>query len=483
MSSENCCPKCNKTFKSKSGLLSHLKKKIPCSNNTVDEQIDDLTNNLNNLNVNENNYSNLSVSITNKLSSTEKSENGIFFTPPITITKIFKKLFDEYLNETNNGIDNFKNILEPSCGSCEFIIKLNKRLNNINITGIEYNNKIYDEIKNINFNNNHNNIVDIINYNFLTWNTNKKYDLIIGNPPYFVINKNLVEKKYNKLFEGRPNIYIIFIIKSLELLNENGILAFVLPSNFINCLYYNKLREYIYQNFKIIDIIDCKEDKYLETQQDTIVLILQNTLQENKQNINNKKYILEINGYTIFNTENNIIKLKKLYENTTTINELNMDVSVGTVVWNEVKDKLKDDNKFTRLIYSSDIENKTLVIKEYKNNEKKNYIDKTGIKEPLLVLNRGYGKGKYNLEYCLINMDKEYLVENHLICIKSNVNLTKEVLLEKYDKIIKSFDDNRTREFINIYFGNSAINTTELKYILPIYLFNDICQAGLSIPL
>ena len=47
-------------------------------------------------------------------------------------------------------------------------------------------------------------------------------------------------------------------------------------SNFINCLYYNELRKFIFNNYKIIDIIDCKDDKYLETEQDTIIFIIQN---------------------------------------------------------------------------------------------------------------------------------------------------------------------------------------------------------------
>ena len=32
-----------------------------------------------------------------------------------------------------------------------------------------------------------------------------------------------------------------------------------------------------------------------------------------------------------------------------------------------------------------------------------------------------------------------------------------------------SFDDKRTSRFIEVYFGNSAINTTELRNVLPIY--------------
>jgi hypothetical protein len=60
-----------------------------------------------------------------------------------------------------------------------------------------------------------------------------------------------------------------------------------------------------------------------------------------------------------------------------------------------------------------------------------------------------------------------YLIENHLIYIDSLVPRTD--LLEAYEKIIASFNDERTAAFIRAYCGNNALNTTELATILPIY--------------
>jgi hypothetical protein len=88
----------------------------------------------------------------------------------------------------------------------------------------------------------------------------------------------------------------------------------------------------------------------------------------------------------------------------------------------------------------------------------------------MLVVNRGYGKGKYKFNYCLIDTKEEYLVENHLICIRYKDEIEKEDLLKMYGKIIKSFNDDRTEQFINYYFVNNAINTNELQNILPIFL-------------
>jgi hypothetical protein len=241
----------------------------------------------------------------------------------------------------------------------------------------------------------------------------------------------------------------------LKLLNDDGILSFILPKNFINCLYYDKLRKYIYNNYNIINIIDCSNDKYLETQQDTIIFIIQNT-----KNVNNYKYTINISSFTIFNTEENIIKLNNLYKNSTLLYNLGCNITVGNIIWNENKNLLTNDNTKTRLIYSSDIlSDNTLSI----SNRKKNYINKDGFNDLCIIINRGYGNGKYKFNYCLLDVKYNYLLENHIIVIKNNNK-------NYYLKILNSFKNKKTFDFINIFFGNNAINTTELKYILPIYL-------------
>ena len=418
------------------------------------------------------NYSKLSIELTKNLSTQTKKDNGIFFTPSNTVKNNIEFLKDYF--------DCINNILEPSCGSGEFITEINSIYPDKNITGIEYNLTIFNSVKKLN-----NDKINIIKENFLKFNPNKKYDLIIGNPPFYVMKKNEVENKYYKYFDGRPNIFILFIIKSLELLNKNGILSFILPKNFLNCLYYDNTRKYINENFNILNIIECN-DKYLETQQETITLIIQN---KNPIENNNKQFTTNINNYTIFGTIENINKINNLYQNSKTLNQLGFKVSVGPIVWNQYKDSLFDEETYnknlaknqnkklfnTRLIYCSDINNNKLEFKTYKNPEKKNFINKKGINDICLVINRGYGVGEYNFNYCLIDVDFDYLIENHLVCINYNTaenqekNLKKNELLKMYDMVINSLKNKRTKEFIKLYFSNNAINTTEISEILPIY--------------
>ena len=177
-----------------------------------------------------NNFSKMSIDITKSLDKKEKKENGIFFTPIDIINLSIKSLKNH----------SFDTILEPSCGSCEFINVIDKTYKGKNIDCIELNKTIYDNIKNKKYENNN---VCIMNNDFLKYDVQKKYDLIIGNPPYFVLKKSDVDKKYFEYFNGRPNIFMLFIIKSFELLNDNGIMCYVLPKTFLNSLYYNNTRK------------------------------------------------------------------------------------------------------------------------------------------------------------------------------------------------------------------------------------------------
>jgi adenine-specific DNA-methyltransferase len=403
-------------------------------------------------------FSYFSKNITQQFTQNEKKSDGIFFTPPNIITNIIEriKLIPDFL---------VRSILEPSCGSGEFFHYLNNNFENIDITGIEKNTRIYEQIQHKFIENNN---ISIFHRDFLQWDliNENKFDLIIGNPPYFVVSKSEVDESFYDLIDGRPNIFVLFLIHALQKLQDNGVLAFVLPLNFINCIYYSKIRKHIYENFAIIDILECNDDNFMDTKQDTIVFILQKKLDKSENN----RFALLKNNDIVFNTPSKIDLISNLYHGAVSLYSIGFDVKVGTVVWNQCKDILTDDDTKTRLIYSGDIKNNSLDLVNYKDSSKKNYIMKDGHTGPMLLLNRGYGKGKYTFSYCLVDMDTPYLIENHVISIRFRGSISREQLLEKYNKVIQSFCNEKTKTFVELYFGNNAINTTELKHVLPIYV-------------
>lgn len=422
-------------------------------------------------------FSELSIQLTEKLSKDEKKNGGIFFTPPSCVQSILT-----LLRSTAQQIDVLKtirHIIEPSCGSGEFITGLSNEYPDAMITGIENNRVIYEEISKT-FANRDNIVLHHADY--LTCDTKVALpvpDLIIGNPPYFVMKKEEVAKEYYPYFDGRPNIFALFIIKAATMLREGGLLCFVLPSSFMNSSYYDKTRKYIVSHFTVLHIVRCEtldsSVKYIDTAQDTIVLILQKKPTGGSDSEGGGGGVYEKNGMTIFT--DNISRLVRLYKGSRSLHDLGFKVHVGTVVWNQCKDILTDDDSKTRLIYSANIASGKFVHKTYKNAEKKAFIDKAGIQTPMIVLNRGYGVGEYQFDYCFISPEiigsDAFLVENHLICITSSVSESlgsyNTSSSTRFQAVIRSFQDPRTTEFIACYFGNNAVNTNELNHMLPIY--------------
>jgi hypothetical protein len=78
------------------------------------------------------------------------------------------------------------------------------------------------------------------------------FDLVIGNPPYIRIQSlkqsapHLVEhykRRYKAASKGNFDLYVVFVERSLELLNAAGQLAFILPHKFFNAQYGEPLRK------------------------------------------------------------------------------------------------------------------------------------------------------------------------------------------------------------------------------------------------
>ena len=407
------------------------------------------------------NHSELSVALTKSLPKDVKKKEGIFFTPTVCVNLILS-LIEPYIQDVSS-------ILEPSCGSGEFIAALRTKYPNTTITGIEYNKTIYESISPKLSSSN----TKIINEDFIAHSTSEKHGLIIGNPPFVVTKKKDIPSEYFDYFTGRPNLFVPFIIKSLDLLTTNGILCFILPKNFMNCHYYDKTRAHIVKTCDILNISQC-DGKYMDTQQQTIVLIVRKQNQElDQQTIkSDTKYVLNVSDYTIF-TQGNGEEIARLYENSTTLAKSGFKASVGNVVWNQEKAILTDDKTQTRLIYSSDFSEGVFTPKEsYKNPDKKCHIHREGTTEPVIVINRGYGKGVYKFGYCLLDLNSPYLLENHIMEIRyvNTGNISRDEIIKMYEKLIRSFEDPRTKKFIKMYFSNDAMNTTELNTILPIYL-------------
>jgi adenine-specific DNA-methyltransferase len=176
-----------------------------------------------------------------------RKENGIYITPYTIIKKCFE----------NEDINKYKDILEPSFGTGQFIdvitdlVKLKK--GKTSISGVELYDELYKLVKS-KYNKQKN--ITLFNSDFLNWKTEKLYDLIVGNPPYFELTITKEQKEeFKEIVSGRVNIYSLFIYKCINILKPDGKLIFVIPTSLLSSKYFEKLRYYIHKTCVIEDII------------------------------------------------------------------------------------------------------------------------------------------------------------------------------------------------------------------------------------
>lgn len=405
-----------------------------------------------------NEFSDLTIEITKQLSKKEKKEQGIFITPKTIIKKLVDKI-KPYIIDTNDYT-----ILEPSCGTCEIVTYIDQLFNNIHVDAIENNEIIFEKVKkNLSFKN----VVALMKSDFIKYNPNKNYNLILGNPPYLVVEKNSVPEKYSEYIVGRPNLFGLFIIHSLSMLEKNGILAFIIPKSFLNSAYYSNIRNYMKQNGEIIDIIDFEKDGgFIDTQQSTFGLIYKKTDVIIKPNECN--YSIKFNNNFMFSEDAN--SLRRILHGSTTLLKLGLSVKTGNIVWNQRKSQLTNDNTKTLLLYNSNItKNNSISLMDFSNDEKKQFINMEGTNDKVIVVNRGNGNSAYKLNYALVDGSQPYLVENHLNVIYSP-SISGNELDELFGKIIHSFNNPKTQQFIHNFLGNNGLSKTELESMFPIYL-------------
>jgi len=143
-------------------------------------------------------------------------------------------------------------ILEPGCGFCNFTREIYCNHPNNKFWGVEINENVYESISKL-F---QPPCFRIVFGDFLLWQTDERFDLVIGNPPYGIPGSKRypirvpeeVREKYRKLFEtakGKYNMYGYFIEKGVKLLKEGGKLVYIVPSTFMILDEFSKLREFL----------------------------------------------------------------------------------------------------------------------------------------------------------------------------------------------------------------------------------------------
>lgn len=378
----------------------------------------------------------------------KRKKLGQYFTP-----KSIRELLLSKLSKKDNA-----DILDPACGSGEFLLSCKKYFKNPILYGFDIDKKLINISSKLVKN------AIIKNFDFLNIDINKKkYDYIIGNPPYFELKLNEeIKKKYFDIIKGRVNIFSLFIKTGLDLLKDGGYLAYVVPPSMNNGAYFSKLRKYIIKNSSLeyLHIIDGADNFHLANQK-VMLIILKKTNSKKSS-----KYIFKKNGITIFTEDKKF--LNKAYKNTVSLKDIGYTVKTGNIIWNEHKEKLTNDkNNSTLLIWASNINNGKIIIGYTKGKPQyiKNISNDLIIKSRVVVVNRITGSSKdINIKAAIVN-EKEFVCENHVNVIYMSKNANQNYSLED---IFKALQDKTNIKVMRLISGNTQISKTELERLLPI---------------
>ena len=116
-----------------------------------------------------------------------------------------------------------------------------------------------------------------------------RYSLIIGNPPYIslkMMNKEDIAKAKQFCEEvGLPssamqNMWFAFVLASCKLLRPNGTVFFVLPMEFLQVQYAEKLRGYLESKFNTIHIISFEDCVFTGIEQEVCLVYLTNKIDD-----------------------------------------------------------------------------------------------------------------------------------------------------------------------------------------------------------
>ena len=222
-----------------------------------------------------------------------KQNFGQYFT---THNKLKEKVFEFILNSPSN-------ILEPSIGQGDLITFITDKLPNITFDMYEIDTKIklLDKIQKD----------KVIYGDFMKQTITKTYSTIVGNPPYVRTKKG--------------NLYIDFTEKCYNLLDINGELIFIVPSDFLKLTGASKLLNIMMTNGTFTHIFHPHNEKMFENASIDVIVF-----RYCKNNLIDKKVLYNDKLLYISNS-NGLITVDEEEQNSSVMFQDYFDIYVGLV--------------------------------------------------------------------------------------------------------------------------------------------------------
>ncbi len=221
-------------------------------------------------------------------------------------------------------------ILDPACGTGEFLASLEERFPGADLEGWDIDPALVDIARRVSPGSR------VSVRDALDAPAAAEYDLVVGNPPYYEFSPGPgLRERFGSLLRGRPNIFGLFVALGLDLLKEGGRLAYVLPPSMNNGAYFARLREAIVTRADI-EALKVLSDPSLfpGAMQSTMLLVL-------RKGPNAGRFVFRRDGLMIFSEDP--ASLEAAFRGAVSLADLGFSVRTGRIVWNQNRDRLTDD--------------------------------------------------------------------------------------------------------------------------------------------
>jgi len=327
-------------------------------------------------------------------SSSKRKSQAAYFTPPYIVDYIIKNTLGEALKNIAS-IDTL-DVIDIACGSGSFLIKVfdylyqyelhnnpaygqteidfkyglpfteKSKIVNKCIFGVDVDKKaveiaqlnlllkITEKAKRLPLLNDNikcgNSLIDekyVVGEKAFNWKTqfpNQKFNIIIGNPPYVKPHRiDKAEKAFMQktflTFKEKSNLYSCFMEKGISLLEEGGLISFIVPNTWVSLNSFRNIRKYILDTCRVVKLVQLPKKVFKDATVETIIFVFKKDSDEIRRNKNSITVeSLSKTGVVTFIKKLDQAQLLKNYNNTF---EMYSDNTSKTLLANLSKTKTK----------------------------------------------------------------------------------------------------------------------------------------------
>lgn len=322
----------------------------------------------------------------------------------------------------------------------------------------------------------------------------RKYDFVIGNPPYMKIPKNAPEATaMPEVCYGTPNLYFIFASMGLFNLCEDGEMVYIIPRSWTSGAYFKRFREYFLTVGKLEHIhLFVSRSKVFEKEsvlQETIIIKVRKTkktpetviITSSKSNSNfgeitslTVPYGLVVAGkdYYVYlvTDENEVEVLRKLHKFDKTLPAIGVKMKTGLTVDFRNREILRDEEEdgAIPLFYSQHIKQGKVEFPIKKEHE---YVvtEQKGLMQDnknYLFVKRFTAKEEPRRLQCGVYLAKRF-PQYKKISTQNKINFVDGVLTEMSECLVYGlyvlFNSTLYDKYYRILNGSTQVNSTEIN--------------------